>query len=413
MIAAAEAHRRVLDAVLPGPTETLGLGDAAGRILRAAVRADRPAPPHDRVMMDGYALAFRAWEAGRRKFRRAGTVAAGEMPAALPEAGAVLEVMTGAVLPEGCDTVVPVEARVGEDAEEILLEDPFGQPLRRGNAVHARGSGGAAGRTVLAPGDRLGPGELGVAATEGAVRLEVNAVPRVLLLTTGDEVVDPAETPLPHQIRGSHALALEGLFRAQGEVRWRHRHLPDCEEVLRGALADAFAEVDFLFLAGGVSKGQRDYLPDLLGELGVERIFHRVAQRPGHPLWFGRHGAVPVFGFPGNPLSALCCARRHAVPALDRWRGAGEPAVPRLRPTEPLAARPGSTGFHPVRVEAGGRACPTAPLNSGDLHALAGTDGFLECPPAEEIEEEGPEGGEGSAAGLDAAGFLPFYAWRA
>ena len=410
MIPAAEAHRRILNAVRPGPTETLGLGEALGRILRAEVRADRPAPPHDRVMMDGYALAFAAWREGRRKFRRAGTVAAGEVPPALPDAGAVLEVMTGAVLPEGCDTVVPVEARVGEDDDGVLLEDPFGQPLRPGNAVHARGSGGEAGRAVLSPGDRLGPGEVGVAATEGAVRLEVNAVPRLLLLTTGDEVVEPAETPLPHQIRGSHGLALEALFRAHGEIRWGHRHLPDRAEILRAALAEALAEVDFLFLAGGVSKGQRDYLPDLLAELGVERIFHRVAQRPGHPLWFGRHGTVPVFGFPGNPLSALCCARRHAVPALDRWRGAGEQPVPRLVPTKPLPARPGATGFHPVRLAEDGRARPTAPLNSGDLHALAGTDGFLECPPAEEV---GEREGEASAAGLDAEGSRPFYAWRA
>ncbi len=379
MITVAEAADRIAAAVAPGDTEVVGLVQAAGRVLRQAVLADAPAPPFDRVMMDGVALAAADWSP-RRRYRLLPGAPAGHSPPPRPDAESVVAVSTGGVLPPGCDCVAPREWLEETDAG-LRIVPPAGTTLEPGRFVHARASDGPAGRQVLPPGLLLGAAELAVAATEGAVRLTVNRPPRIHLLTTGDEVVPPDCRPGPAQIRGSHAVALATLLQNWGETQFTHRHLPDQPEALRDAIGEALDRADMVLLTGGVSRGDYDFVPPLLTAHGVTCLFHRVAQKPGKPLWFGRRETTLVFGLPGNPNSALVCARRYVIPALARWRGGDTPAalpsaVRRLPPrlTE-------LTHFVPFRANDGGwLAAPAA--TSGSLHALAGTHGFAECPPS-------------------------------
>jgi molybdopterin molybdotransferase len=394
MISVAEAELRILEAVEPGPVERCALQASAGRILRSPLRADRASPPFDRVMMDGYAIAQSAFDQGRRDFTIQGTVAAGEPAPALKTVDQAIEVMTGGVLPEGCDTVIPVEWCQNRD-EQIHIEAP--RSVHAGLYVHEFASDGEAGRVVLEAGSRLDPPALAVAANEGAASIRVTRRPRIFLLTTGDEVVAANARPEPWQIRGTHEHALGGLFASWGPCEFRHAHARDEESELKHRLKDGIDFADVVLTVGGVSRGKWDLVPEVLEELGVERRFHRVAQRPGLPLWFGARSRQLVFGLPGNPVSALCSARRYVWPALDRWAGLTSTPVPRVRLTQALDPLPDATRFVPVRLADDG-AIASTPRTSGSLHALAGTHGFVECSPGSKP--------------IAATTALPYFGWK-
>jgi molybdopterin molybdotransferase len=345
--------------------------------------------------MDGAALSFSAWEKGIRAFVVQDTAAAGQAPPALEDPAHAIRVMTGGVLPEGCDVVVPVEWFTERNGS-IQVTPPGDTKPERGQCIHFRGTDGETGRVVLAPGTRLGAPELAVAATEGAVRLTVNRPPRVALVTTGNEVVRPEDNPSERQLRGSHAIALETLLATWGPMGWDHEHVRDAADKLQQTFARALETVDILLVAGGVSRGQWDLVPDALKAAGVRNVFHRVAQRPGKPLWFGRTDSAFVFGLPGNPVSALCCARRYVWPALDRWSGRPEvPAEARPIQTE-LSPLPALTWFVPVQQQ-GAEVAPRILPHSAALHELTGTHGFVECPPG--------------TAPMPAGTVLDYYAW--
>jgi molybdopterin molybdotransferase len=396
MIPIVEAERRILSAVQVGTTELVPWQRAHGRVLREAIRADRPSPPFDRIMMDGYALAIDAWRKGRREFVVQETVGAGYQAPELQSPDDALEVMTGGVLPPGCDFVVPMEW-CRRDGDRLTVTPPSTAQVDAGLYVHARASDGPAGRTVLEAGVRLDPATLAVATTEGATTLTVTRKPRVALVTTGDEVVRPEEEPKDWQIRGSHGAALSALVAQWGPVEWSHTHAVDDEGALRATLSQALDGSDILLTVGGVSRGKWDLVPGVLQELGVEERLHRVAQRPGKPIWFGVREAQLVFGLPGNPVSALCSARRHLWPALDRWSGMSEASQPMVRLDQAVATLSGAVRFVPVTAN-GPHCTPIAPQNSGALHALAGTIGFVECPANEgNIPADSP---------------LPFFGWN-
>jgi molybdopterin molybdotransferase len=396
MITVDEAARIILSTAEPALPVECALREAHGRVLRADVRADRPAPPFDRVMMDGIAIRFDEWREGHREFAVQAVVPAGVAP---PECRArcAIEVMTGGVLPPGCDAVLPIEwtERDG-DRVRITSAHPRADELKRGSFIHACGVDGDAGRIVLGEGQRLGPCELAVAATEGAVTLRVNRVPRVCIVTTGDEVVPAEVQPEPWQIRGSHAVALGALLAEYGAVHCSERHARDNDDALREVLGKLIDDSDVLLVTGGVSKGRWDRVPAMLGSLGVEKRFHAVAQRPGKPMWFGTRGATVVFGLPGNPLSVIACARRYVVPWLDRFRGAHVAVTRRVRCQ--VRSDGAMTTFHPVVIR-GESVEVLSPRNSGDLHALVGSDGLVECPPS---------GGDS----IETNSLFSFYGWR-
>jgi molybdopterin molybdotransferase len=382
MLTPAEAEALILASIPPMPTEDVPLAEAHGRVLRANLRADRDLPPFDRVMLDGYALSAAAWVAGTQTFRVTGLQAAGMIPQKLAADDACIEIATGAALPEGADCVVPYEDTTRDGARATIST---AAKLTPGHAVHRRGSDYAAGAVIVPAGTRLTGREIAVAAACGCAALAVNSQPKIAVIVTGDELVDVGAEVGPHQLRRSNDYALRAALHAAGWSRVERFHLHDMRHEIEHTLWHILAEFDVVLLTGGVSKGKFDFLPAVLAELGVQKKFQGVAQRPGKPLWFGLSPrARPVFALPGNPVSSYTCLHRYVLPALAQAAGA-PPAVPRLVAlAAPATFKPPLAYFLPVKISsspaAGLLAAPAAVNTSGDFAGLVDTDGFVELP---------------------------------
>ena len=382
MISVQEATARI--GAHPGvpPATQIPLSQAVGCILREPVHADRDFPPFHRATMDGIALAFAQAAAGRRTFRVAGTVYAGTPPVRLADPESCVEIMTGAVLPGGADTVVRYEDLQLDEGPGGRRATLRGTPEKPGHNVHLRGTDGRQGDLLIPAGTRLGPAEIGVAASVGRATLTVSGPLRVAVVSTGDELVEVDQVPLPHQIRRSNAHMLGAALREAGAAPALF-HVPDDKPTIRRTLERILPEHDCLVLSGGVSMGKSDFVPEVLRELGVETLFHKVAQKPGKPFWFGRAAAgQAVFAFPGNPVSTFLCCYRYLVPWL-RAAG-GQPVLPAAHAVldETIRFPPPLTYFVPVRTyqDARGvvRARPLPGSGSGDFANLLHADAFLE-----------------------------------
>lgn len=382
MTTPAIADRLIGEHVTCLPIESLPLAQCGGAVLRENVYGERDAPPFDRVAMDGIALRA-ADTREQREFRIQARQAAGDAPLTLAAGNHCIEIMTGAMLPEGCDAVVPVE-RLQVQAGIARLED--GLAVTPGMNIHARGSDSARGALLLAAGTRLAAPEIAVAAGAGMARVRVSSQPNIVVISTGNELVEPGEPVLPHQVRRSNAYAVLAALRQRGFRRVADDHVRDDAGELRARLRFHLDTHDVLILSGGVSMGALDLVPGALRELGVREVFHKVEQRPGRPLWFGVGPAgQAVFGLPGNPVSTLVCLARYVTPALYAAMGEAPAAPQRLALAEPFEVRHALTSFLPVRIvgDDWGRdwAEPRPTNGSGDFTSLTGTDGFVELPP--------------------------------
>ena len=354
----------------------------AGRILRSEVQAERDNPPFDRVCMDGIAVAGASVQGGTRRLRMQGTQAAGATPLALSGPDAAIEVMTGAVMPLGTDSVIPLEEYDVAGAVISLHDAASAEAWRN---VQRRGSDSAPGVPMLTAGTRLGAAEVAVLASAGLAQARVSRLPRVMVVSTGDELVEPGLPIADHQVRRSNAYGVSSALALHGFVAVGDAHLRDDEALMRRRLGEILESHDVLVLSGGVSKGKFDFVPAALKALGVEEVFYQVAQRPGRPMWFGtgRNGQL-VFGLPGNPVSTLICVLRYVLPALRAASAQRTPLQERIALGEQLTGRK-MTYFMPVALEHDGPRPPVAharlPNGSGDFLALAGTDGFIELPP--------------------------------
>jgi len=394
MIDVKEAERLIGERMGQSDVETVALDDAAGRVLREPIRADRPMPPFDRVALDGVALDSRAVAEGQRRFRVVGSQAAGDPRARLPGKAECLEIATGGALPEGADCVVPVEDLRIAEGWATLREGAAAPP---GQGVHAMGSDAAQDDPLVPAGASLGPKELAVAAAVGQLRLAVAAAPRIAAIASGDELVPVESEPEPHQIRRSNDRALAGALELAGYGAVERLHLSDNLEASRVALRMALARNDILVLAGGISKGRKDFLAQALEAEGVAKAFQWVRQRPGKPMWFGQgrvEGAERhVFALPGNPVSCFVCLRRYVIPALQRWQGKADPPALHARLEADFSFPPPLTLFLPVAVRGdpdGFLWAKPIPFNtSGDLASLVPSTGFLELPAAQDRFPQG------------------------
>jgi molybdopterin molybdotransferase len=395
------AEKLIFDAIPLFHKEDCGISDAHGRILRSDLRADRDLPPFDRVTMDGFAVNSAACARGSRKFRVEATQAAGMRPFVLAkEKGGCIEVMTGAVLPEGTDSVIPYEDATREGELVALL--PSAEIPTHGRHVHRRGADNKSGDVVVKAGIRLTGREIAVAAACGHSSLTVTHSPKVAVISTGDELVEVDALVAPHQVRRSNDYAIRAALIMAGYPRADRFHLRDIRHEIEHMLWHILAEYDVVLITGGVSKGKLDFLPTELTRQGVRKIFQGVAQRPGKPFWFGLGARLtPVFALPGNPVSAYTCLHRYVLPALDHAGGLALRARPQAALAAPATFRPKLACFLPVRISSGPHAemlaTPGSVGSSGDFSGLVDTDGFVELP-AE--QEEFP------------AGFVaPFWNW--
>ena len=383
MLTPAEADQLIGQHLQCLPIESLPLAQCAGAVLRENIYAERDQPPYDRVAMDGVALDSQAVSAGERSFRIQATQAAGDTPLTLDAPANCIEVMTGAVLPLGCDSVVPVERLTIERGHATLMPDAPVEPWQN---VHRRATDTRQGALLLSAGQRLRAPEIAIAASAGMARIRVASQPMLAVISTGNELVEPGEPVLAHQVRRSNAYAIVSALREHGFQRVADDHIRDDAAELRERLHFHLETHDVLVLSGGVSMGRFDLVPQVLGELGVRTIFHKVAQRPGKPLWFGvAPSGAAVFGLPGNPVSTLVCLTRYVLPALRGSLGQNPQPVQRMALAAPVTVTPPLTYFIPVRLEQDdwGRdwAVPAPTNGSGDFTGLAGTEGFVELPP--------------------------------
>lgn len=365
------------------PIESLPVGQCGGAVLRENIYAERDQPPFDRVAMDGVALASQAATTGRRRFRLQATQAAGDIPVTLISGEHCIEVMTGAVLPGGCDSVVPVESLRRLDG--VIELDDSALPAPWSN-IHRRASDRRQGSLLLEVGNVLHAPEIAVAASAGMARIRVSSQPAIVVISTGNELVEPGDPIEPHQIRRSNAYGVVAALRQRGFQRVADDHIPDDLDGLRARLKFHLKTHEVLILSGGVSMGRFDLVPKALEEVGVRCLLHGIAQRPGKPMWYGISGdGHSVFALPGNPVSTLVCLSRYVMPALYRAMGMPAAATERVALATPLQWPTKLTGFMPVRLAHDEWARPWAtpcPTNgSGDFASLARTDGFVELPP--------------------------------
>ncbi len=377
----AQAERLIQQTAPLWPAERVSLQAATGRMLRQNVLAERDLPPYDRATMDGIALRWRTWSAGQREFALEGIQSAGQAPARLSSAHAAWRIATGAPLPGGADTVVPVE-RITETKGGVRIADEY-RPTR-GQFIHKQASDRRAGALLLKAGQRIGGVEMALLSANGVAKPQVGLDPRIALVSTGDELVGLDSRPESWQIRSSNGPAMSAQLQHHGFGNVTAIHAPDDPTILARRIREVLTRNDALILSGGVSKGAKDYVPGVLTQLGAKPVFHRIRQRPGFPLWFGMHDQKPIFGLPGNPVSSLVCLRRYVIPALNKAQGAGPAGFEHAALTEEVTFKPNLTWFLPVRLstDRNGQllAHPRQTNTSGDFASLAQTDGFAQLP---------------------------------
>ena len=346
-----QALALVLQATPVLPAEEVPSAESLGRVLQEEVRAGHDYPEFDKALMDGYAVAAAELKETPRLLRVLEEIPAGRDPAGLRrlEPGTASRIMTGAPIPPGADAVLIIE-----ETEEVP-----GEPgsihvrgtVRPGENLARRGADVPRGEVLLAPGDFIGPGEIGVLAACGRTRVRVGGRPRLAVLATGDELVDPGQDPGPGRIRNSNGPMLAALARRAGAEAGPAGIVRDDEAALRAAIERGL-EGDALVLSGGVSMGRYDLVAQALRAAGVEILFDRVAIKPGRPFTFGRRGPALVFGCPGNPASAYVIFQIFARAALRKMIGFRDPAARPLRGTlrNPLRQRPGRAGYHQAVV---------------------------------------------------------------
>jgi molybdopterin molybdotransferase len=365
------------------PIESLPLTQCVGATLRENIYAERDHPPFDRVIRDGIAVDSEALLRGHRRFRIQGTQAAGVPAIRRKSIDDAIEVVAGAMLPAGCDTVVPAEQFEIIDGAALLRADVASTPYCN---VHRRASDSRQGRLLLESGTLLRAPEIAVAASAGMARVRVSSQPAIMVVSTGDELVEPGDPIADFQVRRSNAYAVAATFRRRGFGRVGDDHVRDDENRLRQRLELHLTTHEVLVLSGGVSMGRFDLVPKVLMQLGVQEVFHNIAQKPGKPMWFGvGPQGQSVFGLPGNPVSTLVCLIRYVIPAIAEAMGTKRTPPERLALAAPVTFKPALAYFLPVVIEHDdwGRpwAHPKPPNGSGDFLSLAGTDGFVELPP--------------------------------
>lgn len=389
-----QALATILDHVQPLGARQVNLPEALGTVLDRDVIADRDQPPFDRSSVDGFAVEGPKI-APDRIYRVSGTISAGAPVIPFPgDPASVLRIATGAVVPDGANAVIPIELSRVEQVRGHEIVRFTVDSVKAGANIHCRGIDAPAGSVVLERGTRLGPHHMGIAATMGVTHLEVSRVPRVTLLTTGDEVRPPA-TPTtalePQQIRSSNGPLLASLLKALGVPLLHHEHLPDEPEQTLTAAREAIGRSHLVITVGGVSVGERDLLPWAWNRLALEPVLHGVAIQPGKPLFVARDANKLVVGLPGNPVSVLVTAHLFVWPIIRAMQK--QPAGLPWRTvtmSHNTAARNDRQLFRSTRIGQDGRAEVIEWHGSGDLVHTASAHGFVRLP----LIEKGVEAGE-------------------
>ncbi|HZZ38974.1 MAG TPA: gephyrin-like molybdotransferase Glp [Acidobacteriaceae bacterium] len=364
---------------------------APGRVLAEPILADRDQPPFPRSTRDGFAC--RANELERGPLRIAGLLRAGQpWTGGSLGVGEAVEIMTGAAVPPGADCVAMVEhVAVAVAVGQVRLNGQ--QRPAAGENIVPTGAEAKRGDSIIPAGRRLGPAEIAAVAACGAATVPVFLRPRIAIVSTGDELVDVAQSPLTHQIRNSNSYSLGAQVAAAGGE-------PELLPIVRDDAAETEAVIrqavtfDLILLTGGVSMGRFDFVEPALLTAGAEFLFTGVRMQPGKPVVFGRIGEKPFFGLPGNPISAMVTCALFVSPVLRALGGEREtePRFRMARLEEGIAVKAGLTRFLPARLQSdvhGTRVRRISWQGSGDLTAAARANSFLVVPESRDKLDEG------------------------
>ena len=300
MISIEQALETILNSAQDFGVEEIPFIKSVGRILKEKIVADRDFPPFNRVSMDGIAINYSYFNNGQRSFKVEGVQAAGSKQLSMQNSDNCVEVMTGAVLPNNCDTVIRYEDVKIENGIATILVDV----IKDKQNIHNKGKDGKVGAILIEANKAISAAEIGVLATVGKATVKVAKQPKVMIVSTGDELVGVEEIPEEHQIRRSNVFTLVSLLERLN-IPSETNHITDDKPILKSKIEAYLQEYDVLLFSGAVSKGKFDFLPEVFDELGVEKLFHKVAQRPGKPFWMGQTNNCKIFAFPGNPISTF------------------------------------------------------------------------------------------------------------
>jgi molybdopterin molybdotransferase len=378
MLEVAAALEIVLGRAAPLPSEVVPLPRAAGRVLAEPVASDIDSPPYTKALMDGYAIRSADTGSGTT-LTVIEEVAAGRMPTRVVGPGEATRIMTGAPIPDGADAVIP-----HEETETTGRTVRLSRAVKAGESILPRGREMRAGEVVVPAGTRLKPQAIGLLAAVGRTSVSVHRAPRLAILATGDELVEAADRPGPGQIRNSNGPMLSALASRAGAVVEYLGIAPDERDGLRRLVARGLDSADAFVLAGGVSAGKFDLVPEVLKELGVTAHFHKIRLKPGKPLLFGSRESTLVFGLPGNPVSSFVGFELFVRPALRKMMGDAIPG-PTFVPVPlavPFAAKNDRPTYAPARLETTNafRVRPGNWFGSADLRGLLTADALVSIP---------------------------------
>jgi len=378
MISVEEAGQLILAHTKDFGVEEVELLSSVGRTLAQPVVADRDFPPYDRVTMDGIAINSTTFNNGIRSFPIEKVEAAGSPQPSLDNLQNCIEVMTGAVLPKNTDAVIPYEQCDIQDGLATITTSGISSMQN----VHVKGIDSGSGAVLVEKYSRVTPAMVGIMASVGLSKVAILKYPVIAICSSGDELVEITAQPEPHQVRRSNGYSLAAALLKEG-ITAKLYHLPDDKEAMTTAIGSLLEKADVLLFSGAVSKGKFDYLPEVLKQLGMKQIFHKVAQKPGKPFLFGTFENGPlVFGFPGNPVSTFVCYQKFFSPWLYSSLHIKENKCT-ARLAEEVSFKP-ALSYHllvQVRTEnATVNAYPVTGSNSGDLVTLTKADGLITLP---------------------------------
>ena len=379
MISVKEALKIVKENAFVPHISEVPLLESLGLILAENIAADRDFPPFDRVAMDGIAINQQS-----ETFKIEAIQYAGEAQKSLQNPENCMEVMTGAVLPLGCNIVIRYEDVNMQEVEGVKIAKitiPLSE-ITQGQNIHRQGADRKSGDLLLQKGLKISPPEIAVMASVGKARVKVENPPKVAVISTGDELVEISTNPLPYQIRMSNSYMLSSALERVG-VKANLFHMMDDKDLLSNELKEILSNHDVILLSGGVSAGKKDFVPEILKDLGVKKLFHKVAQKPGKPFWFGKTDeGKTVFALPGNPVSTFLCFCKYFLASGNE----------RVVLDKDVFFKPDLTYFVPVKTyfQAGKLiAQPFEGSGSADFANLTDCDGFVELPAENQVFKKG------------------------
>jgi len=386
MISVENALQTVLNTTQDFGVEEIPFLTSLGRILKEDILADRDFPPFHRVSMDGIVIDFEKFKKGQRSFKIAGVQAAGGKQLTLQDSKECIEVMTGAVLPNKANTVIRYEdITIKNGVATVALDE-----IKKRQNIHNKGKDRKVDDVLIQKNTKISAAEIGVLATVGKSFVKVAKQPKVMIVSTGDELVGVNEVPLTHQIRRSNVFTLVSLLEKLN-ISSETAHIKDHKQTIKSKIENYLQEFDVLLFSGAVSKGKYDFLPQVFDELGVKKIFHKVTQRPGKPFFFGKKANCIVFGFPGNPIATFVNCLAYFYPWYLNSLGIVQKEETAIL-GEDVYFKPNLVYFLQVKLKNKfGHiiAFPVTANGSGDLASLANTDAFMQLPKDKTVFKKG------------------------